>query len=402
MKKSVSNLFYVFKQRPHFSSCSDYNYRFTSAFTIVELLVVIVVIGILATITIVSYSGITGKANAASLQADLNNAAQQLKMYQVDHGTYPTSLDGSNCPVPSDVNYCLKISSGNAYTYYQPNNTANPPTFSLYATKNGTNYHITNDSSSTVAVPVTATGGTVTNISGYRIHTFTTSGTFTVTSGGDVEVLVVAGGGSGGGSVGYSGGGGGGGVRTSTVSVTPGDTAIAVGVGGVVKSNGSNSSFGPIVSIGGGAGGLTNSGSSGGSGGGGGHSEGLGGLSISGQGYAGGKGHNSSSASAGGGGGGGGVGAEGIVNHNGAAGGIGFQSNISGMLTYYAGGGGGGVEGASYTGGIGGLGGGGNGGSHYATIYGSPGTANTGGGGGGGAGTTGVGGSGVVIIRYPL
>ena len=41
---------------------------------------------------------------------------------------------------------------------------------------------------------VSATGGVVTDTNGYRIHTFTSSGTFTVTAGGSVEALVVAGG----------------------------------------------------------------------------------------------------------------------------------------------------------------------------------------------------------------
>jgi hypothetical protein len=41
-----------------------------------------------------------------------------------------------------------------------------------------------------------ATGGTITTAAGKTIHTFTSSGTFTVTSGSsDVEYLVVAGGG---------------------------------------------------------------------------------------------------------------------------------------------------------------------------------------------------------------
>jgi len=39
--------------------------------------------------------------------------------------------------------------------------------------------------------------GAVTNVGGYTIHTFTSSGTFTVISGGVVEYLVVAGGGVG-------------------------------------------------------------------------------------------------------------------------------------------------------------------------------------------------------------
>ena len=56
------------------------------AFTIVELLVVIVVIGILAAITIVTYSGISQKAVEASLQSDLSGASKQLKLSQVDNG----------------------------------------------------------------------------------------------------------------------------------------------------------------------------------------------------------------------------------------------------------------------------------------------------------------------------
>src|SRR5688572_28838729 len=46
---------------------------------------------------------------------------------------------------------------------------------------------------------ILASGGTVTEIGGYRIHTFTAVGnhTFSVTHGGNVEVLVVAGGGGG-------------------------------------------------------------------------------------------------------------------------------------------------------------------------------------------------------------
>ena len=107
-----------------------------NAFTIVELLVVIVVIGILAAITIVSYTGISQKAVVSSLQSDLGSAKKQLSLYYVDHGSYPTSINtgtgNDNCPTPTDSNYCLKSSSGNAYTYL-PNNTTNATDYSLYA-----------------------------------------------------------------------------------------------------------------------------------------------------------------------------------------------------------------------------------------------------------------------------
>jgi len=114
-----------------------------SGFTIVELLVVIVVIGILATITIVAYTGISQKAILVSLQSDLSNSAQKLKMFQVEHGAYPAALNGSYCPA-DDTTYCLKASPGNSYLY----SSASPyQSFSLIATNtNGISYMITDNS----------------------------------------------------------------------------------------------------------------------------------------------------------------------------------------------------------------------------------------------------------------
>ena len=60
-------------------------------FTIVELLIVIVVIGILAAITIVAYGGVTSKANDAAVQSDLKNFAQKFLAYQTENGDLPTS-----------------------------------------------------------------------------------------------------------------------------------------------------------------------------------------------------------------------------------------------------------------------------------------------------------------------
>jgi len=59
---------------------------------------------------------------------------------------------------------------------------------------------------------ITATGGTITTSGDYKIHKFTSNGTFEVTSGsGNVEYLVVGGGSGGGGSkTGNAGGAGGG------------------------------------------------------------------------------------------------------------------------------------------------------------------------------------------------
>ena len=72
-----------------------------------------------------------------------------------------------------------------------------------------------NQTDAPTALFVAATGGCITTCGNYKIHTFTSPGTFTVTCAGNpggstiTDYLVVAGGGGGGGSLGAGGGGGG-------------------------------------------------------------------------------------------------------------------------------------------------------------------------------------------------
>lgn len=269
---------------------------------------------------------------------------------------------------------------------------------------------------------IAATGGTVTNVGGYTVHTFNSSGTFTVTTGsGTVELLVVAGGGQGGandGTANESGGGGGAGglVYVSAFPVAAGTYSITIGAGGSGATGpgdarngvaGSDSVFGSFTATGGGYGGIE-LGGNGGSGGGSGRSNAVNSSSTQastvngyptvGFGFGGGTAGGNLSRSAGGGGGAGAAGANAGSSQAGV-GGVGKQYSTSGTATFYAGGGGGGGCGG-VTRGLGGSGGGGAGGQDGT---GTAGTANTGGGGGGSsAGNVrgGNGGSGVVILRY--
>ena len=254
-------------------------------------------------------------------------------------------------------------------------------------------------------------GNTVQDIGGYRIHTFTTVGTSTLTAPSNllVDVLLVAGGGGGGQSTG--GGGGAGGLIFTTLQMSPGIYTVTVGDGGNGSSaGGDNAGRGftgspSIISgtgivtqtaVGGGGGGHSGTTpGSGGSGGGGVNS--AAGAGTAGQGNAGGLDSGAVSFAGGGGGGAGQVGqiASGSVGGNG---GNGLAYTTSGTSTYYAGGG----AGAK---GLGGLGGGGSAVAGGGT--GGIGTPNTGGGGAGGTynGTFfggGKGGSGIVIVRYPF
>ncbi len=65
-------------------------------FTIIELLIVIVVIGILATIMIISYSSVTQRTNSASAEDAANLVARKLESYKSETGAYPYDVSVLN------------------------------------------------------------------------------------------------------------------------------------------------------------------------------------------------------------------------------------------------------------------------------------------------------------------
>jgi hypothetical protein len=234
-------------------------------------------------------------------------------------------------------------------------------------------------------ITATSSGATVTTVGNYKLLTYTTSGTFTVTDapvGSTVEVLLIGGGGAGG--TGYGGGGGAGGYYySSTMAISASSYTVTIGAGATstsvtlgVGASGSSTSFNSQTALGGGGGGEyntntsvkgTNGGSGGGAGGVGTTSASIG-TGTSTQGNNGGTaaGTGASSAFGGGGGGAGAVGsnASGTVA---GAGGVGLVNPITGSTvgqnvssTYYVAGGGGG---GGYTGGTAGSGGNGGGGA---------------------------------------
>ena len=62
-----------------------------SGFTIVELLIVIVVIGILAAIVVVAYNGIQNSAKAARAYSDMASVNKQILAYHAIHNEYPVT-----------------------------------------------------------------------------------------------------------------------------------------------------------------------------------------------------------------------------------------------------------------------------------------------------------------------
>lgn len=318
-------------------------------------------------------------------------------------------MAGGIVPTTSPVSSITVVAAGDSYVAGS--------SFALYGIANA---------ATTPATAPKADGGDIIKTDGtYWYHAFLTSSVFKPQLNLTCDYLIVAGGGGGGTSGGYEvpGGGGAGGLRyfsaQSLNSSAP--YIVSVGAGGARDTNGGDSAFNGSTSTGGGKGGsYVPPGGSGGSGGG---AVGWGNRLLIGygntpstspsQGNNGGEGSYQWSESGGGGGGGAGaVGGNAGYNTSGN-GGIGSATysswgvatgtghNVSGTY-YYAGGGGGSYGYNGHAGGTGGSGGGGSG----TGANGGSGLYATGGGGAGGmstsGGVAGAGGSGIVIIRYPV
>jgi hypothetical protein len=218
-----------------------------------------------------------------------------------------------------------------------------------------------------------ASGGTETTVSNYngtgetwKVHSFTSTGTLTVTgSYFDFNILIIAGGGGGSNAGGQYGGGGGAGGRiaqTKSLSVDSYTATVATAVG--AGSNGTNSVFDGTTATGGGT-----ASNSGGSGGGGSQIFSVPGAGIAGQ------GHNGAAADFFGGAGGG----AGAAPSPYWIGGAGTVSNITGANVTYS------------------IGGNGIGGGGTQPGYGSGGNSNT-----PGTSNAGGGNAGVVIVAYRI
>ncbi len=122
-------------------------------FTIIELLLVIVVIAILATLTYVAYTTISDRALSSALQSDLKNASTKLETLKIENGadTYPlgptlpssiTSSDGTTLQYASNgQTYCLTATTSKSntlqYTLSDDNRTPQQGTCSGHADATG-------------------------------------------------------------------------------------------------------------------------------------------------------------------------------------------------------------------------------------------------------------------------
>lgn len=105
--------------------------RRTAGFTLIEILVVVFIIGLLATIVSVNVIGQTDTARVTKAKVDLKEIEQGLHLYKLDNASYPTTEQGlaalvqkpASGPQPRKYNpegYVQKMPEdpwGNPYVY---------------------------------------------------------------------------------------------------------------------------------------------------------------------------------------------------------------------------------------------------------------------------------------------
>ena len=116
-----------------------------SGFTLVEVMVVVVILGILAVLIVPRVIGRTEEARAAAAKHDIATIMQSLKLYHLDNGRYPTNEQGLQALVsrpqsqPAPPNwkpYLDKLPKdpwGNPYQYLNPGVHGEVDVFSLGA-----------------------------------------------------------------------------------------------------------------------------------------------------------------------------------------------------------------------------------------------------------------------------
>ena len=86
--------------------------REESGFTLVELLVVLVIIGILLAVAVPSYLGFKDRASRGAAEANVRSALPAVEAYYADHGNYLFTLNPDNTAAGTTLGALRAIDAG--------------------------------------------------------------------------------------------------------------------------------------------------------------------------------------------------------------------------------------------------------------------------------------------------
>ena len=96
-------------------------------FTLVELMVVIVIIGLLATVVVINVMPASDRAAVAKARADIATLEQGAEMYRLTNMRYPTSAEGLQVLVTGNqIRRLPQDPWGNPYRYAAPGRQGRP------------------------------------------------------------------------------------------------------------------------------------------------------------------------------------------------------------------------------------------------------------------------------------
>jgi general secretion pathway protein G len=121
--------------------------RRSRGFTLVEIMVVVVIIGILGALVVPKLLGRTGESRVTAAKVDIATMMQALKLYKLDNQRYPSTEQGLNALITKPTagpsangwkagGYLEKLPKdpwGNAYQYLSPGIHGEVDVFSLGA-----------------------------------------------------------------------------------------------------------------------------------------------------------------------------------------------------------------------------------------------------------------------------
>jgi type IV pilus assembly protein PilE len=101
-------------------------------FTLVELLIVVVIIGILAMIAIPKFQDVKGKANTAVMKTDLRNLSTAEEGYLFDHDSYTASLSAISYNASPGVTVTVSAATASGWSASATNPQSAPVTCAIF------------------------------------------------------------------------------------------------------------------------------------------------------------------------------------------------------------------------------------------------------------------------------